>query len=634
MKSDYRWIEKLHYKVDNMFSRGTGVLILWLGALSLLIVFAAAVLIVVLGIAPEGETVPTFLEAFWQSMMRTLDPGTMGGDFGWGYRIVMLLVTIGGIFVISTLIGLISSGIEQRLVALQRGRSRVIEAGHTVILGWNEQVFTIVEELVNANVNLPDSCIVIMGTADKLAMEDELREKVPETGTTRIVVRTGNPIEMRALDILSLNSAKAVIVLAPDSDDPDSEVIKTCLAITKNPHRKTTPYHIVAELRDPKNLEAARVVGDGEVEWLLTGEIIARVVAQTCRQSGLSVVYTDLLDFSGDEIYFYVNPALNGATFGEVLNRFDRNAVMGIWPEGGSPVLNPPMSTRIKEGDRLFLLAEDDDRIFLRDGDEFPVEPDLICDFPPAAARPENTLLLGWNWRAPLILRELDNYVPAGSLLRIVYDQGLVGTDTGWTPGKLNNMKVAVQHGDTADRTLLNSLHLAQVNHVVLLCYSDHLSAQAADSRTLITLLHLRDIASKGSDYHFSITSEMLDIRNRNLAEVTRADDFIVSDKLISLMFAQIAESKALNAVFSDLFDPEGSEIYLKPAARYVALDTPVNFHTVIESARRKGEVALGYRLFAHRNNSAQSYGVVLNPNKDKGVTFGKRDKMIVIAKD
>ena len=63
----------------------------------------------------------------------------------------------------------------------------------------------------------------------------------------------------------------------------------------------------------------------------------------------------------------------------------------------------------------------------------------------------------------------------------------------------------------------------------------------------------------------------MLDVRNRELAEVTQADDFIVSDKLISLMLAQVSENKDLNAVFDDLFDPDGSEIYLKPAADYVA---------------------------------------------------------------
>ncbi|MFN8594860.1 MAG: hypothetical protein U0559_01555 [Anaerolineae bacterium] len=72
----------------------------------------------------------------------------MGGDAGWGFRIAMLLVTVGGIFVISTLIGVMTNSVEDKVESLRKGRSRVLSFGHTVILGWSEQVFTIVSELV------------------------------------------------------------------------------------------------------------------------------------------------------------------------------------------------------------------------------------------------------------------------------------------------------------------------------------------------------------------------------------------------------------------------------------------------------------------------------------------------------
>ena len=48
------------------------------------------------------------------------------------------------------------------------------------------------------------------------------------------------------------------------------------------------------------------------------------------------------------------------------------------------------------------------------------------------------------------------------------------------------------------------------------------------DAKTLVTLLHLRDMAQK-DETPFSIVSEMLDLRNRELAEATQVDDFIVS---------------------------------------------------------------------------------------------------------
>ena len=632
MGSKPGWWENFRYQMDNMISKGTGVIVLWLGLISLAIILAATLLIVVFNISPPGEASPPFFEAFWQSLMRTLDPGSMADDAGWLYRLVMFGVTLGGIFVISTFIGVLTTQIDQRLDSLRRGRSKVIEIGHTVILGWNEQVFTIIEELVNANANQPDGCIVIMGPGDKVTMEESIREKVDDTRNTKVVVRTGNPIEVSALRIVSLDTAKAIIVLSPEGEDADSEVIKTCMAITKNPERKSGGYHIVAELRDPKNLEVAEVVGGDEIVWLLTGDIIAKVIAQTCRQSGLSVVYTDLLDFSGDEIYFFQHASLAGRLYGEVLHLFEKNAVMGISQAGHKPTLNPPMDTVLQQEDQLFLLALDDDQVVMDGQPKGAIQEAFIVDRSPAENRAEHFLLLGWNWRAPRILEELDHYVAPGSDLHIVCNRDLV--EAPCQPGQNQNLEVSFEKGDTTLRSVLDALQIPDYDHVILLCYSDQLPVQVADAHTLITLLHLRDIDSKAGGSHFSITSEMLDIRNRNLAEVTRADDFIVSDKLISLMFSQIAEQRGLSDVFKDIFDPEGSEIYLKPAENYIALGERVNFYTVIESARRKGETIIGYRKHALRMDAAQQYGVVLNPHKSDLVTFEGADRFVVISKD
>jgi voltage-gated potassium channel Kch len=625
------WKDRLRYAVDNTFSKGTAALIVWLGILSLVIISLAALVVTLTGVAQEGEEPLNFFEAFWRALMRTLDAGTMGGDTGWGFRLVMLGVTVGGVFVISTLIGVLTTGIEGRLEELRKGRSRVIENGHTAILGWSEQIFTIISELVVANENQPRSCLVILADRDKVEMEAEIGEKAGDAGRTRIVCRTGSPMEMADLSLASLNMAKSIIVLSPDGEEPDAEVIKTVLAVTNHPNRRSQPYHIVAELRDPKNIEVAKVVGKDEVEWVLVGDLVARVIAQTCRQSGLSVVYTELLDFGGDEIYFRDEPALVGKTFGEALLWYEKNAVLGIHSPGDTPKLNPPMDTALRPGDQLIVVAEDDDRIFLNVGGPGPVRDEAIALGQAATPTPELTLILGWNWRGPAILRELDQYVAPGSQVWVVADADTVEEHLAWCRPDLQHQLVTFQRGDTTNRRTLDGLDLQRFDHIILLCYSDVLTHQQADARTLITLLHLRDIAER-SGHRFSIVSEMLDIRNRNLADITRADDFIVSDKLVSLIMAQVSENKNLNAVFADMFDPEGSEIYLKPAGQYVQLGQPVNFYTVAEAARRRSEVAFGYRLQARAKDASSQYGVVVNPAKSETVAFGAEDRIIVLA--
>ena len=291
MSSDNKpsFADRLRYASDEAFAKGTIVLIGWLAVITLVIILASALVVWALRLAPESN----LPQLIWSSFMHTMDAGTGAGDSGsWLYLLVMLLVTLGGIFVLSLLIGILTTGIEARLEALRKGRSRVIETGHTVILGWSEQIFPIISELVIANANQPKSCIVVLAPVDKVEMEDAIKDKAGDAGRTRIVCRTGSPIDMSDLQIASPQTAKAIIVLAPPGDHPDAEVIKTLLALTNSPDRRPEPYHIVAELHDPRNLEVAKLVGKDEVEFVLLGDLIARIIAQTCRQSGLSTVYT------------------------------------------------------------------------------------------------------------------------------------------------------------------------------------------------------------------------------------------------------------------------------------------------------------------------------------------------------
>ena len=620
--------DRLRYATDNTFSKGPVVLIGWLALIAAILIVGIAFLVWATRLAPDLG----LLELVWMGLMRTLDSGTMGGDTGsWPFLFAMLAVTLTGIFVLSILIGLLTTGIEARLDALRKGRSRVIEENHTVILGWSEQVFPIISELVQANENQKNPCIVVLAPKDKVEMEDEIREKVGDSKRTRIVCRTGTPMEMNDLAIASLNQCRSIIVLSPEDENADAEVIKILLAITNAPNRRQEPYAIVAELRDARNLDVARMVGKDEVELILFNDLIARIIAQTCRQSGLSIVYTELLDFGGDEIYIKEETALIGKSFGEAQQAYETSTIMGIQPQGKLPVLNPPADQRINPGDRLIAIAPDDDQILLSGRSNIPVQADAIRTAAPTPAAPERALILGWNDRAPSIINELDHYVAPGSLVTLVADFAEGEAVLAERCGALHNQTVKFHFGDTTDRRLLDSLEIASYDHIITLSYSGLMAPQQADARTLITLLHLRDMAERRGR-NFSIVSEMLDSRNRTLAETTQADDFIVSDRLISLMLSQVSENKNLNAIFADLFDPEGAEIYLKPASAYVQTGVAVNFYTVVEAARRRNEVALGYRLLRDSGNKEKSYGVKVNPNKAASVTFRDEDMLILIA--
>lgn len=625
---------RLNYKFDNFLSKGTVAMIYGLGLLSLILIILFGTLLLVFRLHPDADTTFNFFESMWVNLTHILDPGVLGNhEPNWPFRLFMMITTFLGLVIISTLIGLVSNGILTKMDDLRKGRSFVLEKDHVLILGWSSKIFTIISEICIANENQKRGVIVILADMDKVLMEDEIRDKVGSTGNTKVICRTGNPIDVHDLYIANPFDTKSIIILDKDNENSDSQIIKTIVAIVTNPERREDPYHITAEMEDKRNFEVAKMVGKDEVELILSDEIISRIMVQTSRQSGLSVVYIELMDFGGDEIYFMEEPILVGKTFREILFSYEDSAIMGVQFADGHVEINPPMDTVFKEGDKVIGITEDDDTLLPNAPDHQDLEENKIVYTEATDQEQEKILILGWNNRAKYIIQELDNYVPPGSEVKVISKFDDAAKAVRKLQSKVANITLSFEVMDTTDRETLEGMNLSQYHYIMLLCYQNYFPIQEADAQTLITLLHLRNFTEKNGE-KYKIVSEMLDIRNRQLADITSADDFIVSDKLISLLMSQVSENKYLMRVFEDLFDADGSEIYIKPAREYVKVGEPMNFYTILESAARKNEVAIGYRIIKESKDANKGYGVYVNPQKSNQFTLTSEDMVIVLSED
>lgn len=626
--------QKLHYYFENTLSKGPTSLIKWLAIFSLIIVIILGAIIAVFGIKsePDGESL-SFLEGTWKSLMATLDPGTMGGDEGWPFRIIRFLATLAGLFVVAILIGAIGSAIDEALNELKKGKSKVFEENHTLILGWSEKIFTILQEIIIANENQQKPMIVILANKPKEEMEDEINTKVSDTKNTKIVIRTGNPLEATDVAITNPDKARSIIILVDEnSNNPDIQTIKTVLSLTNGKNRKSEPYNIVAEIIDNSNAEAAELVGGTEAEYIFSDDIIAKLTAQTCLQSGLSIIYSELLQFEGDEIYFSEEHKLIGKTYKEAVLAYETSSIIGIFTENNQVYLNPLPETILKKGDKIIAISEDDDTIILSEKNNIQTAEHLIVHNDNNEISTQKTLILGWNHRAANIITEIDNYVSKQSEILIVTNSD-ISAQTKSLQDSLQNQTIQLKYGDITSKSLLEEIYPEKFNHIILLSDITIEDIQEADAKTLICLLHLRNISEK-LNMNFNIVSEILDIRNRELGEIAKADDFIVSDNLISLLISQIAENKHLKKVYDSIFESEGSEIYLKPVSRYIKTNEPVDFYTIVQSAAQLNETAIGYRIQNDSHNADNKFGVILNPNKSKNIIFSPEDKIIVLAED
>ncbi len=621
---------RLRYAFDKSMSRGTIALIGWLGLISLIVMIVSAMVISVGRITQEGEEPQGFLESFWRSMLRTLDPGTMGGDSGWVYRLVMLAVTVAGIFIVSTLIGVLSSGIEDKVSTLRKGRSRALESDHTVILNWSPAIFDVISEVATANESRQRPRIVVLAAADKVEMEDEIAAKVAKLGKTRVICRSGDPTDLYDLSLTNPQTARSIVVLSPEGvDDPDSRVIKSVLSLVNDPDRRSEKYSIVAEIRDADNVPIARAVGRDELHLVVADDLLARVFVNSNRQPGLSLVYTELLDFEGCEIYVTEQSSLVGKSFDAAVMAYDQCTPIGICDRGGVIRLNPPGETLIAKGDRMVIIAEDDSAIRLGTHPA-AIDESALREPTPGHKRPDRTLVIGWNRRGPRVVSELSRFVEPGSVLTIAADTPDIEEAVEALELPTENLRVELRRTSVVNRRALDALDVPSYDHVMVLGYSDTLEAQAADTQTLVVLLQLREIA-EAAGRHVSVVSEMVDIRNHQLAQATRADDFVVSNKLVSLMLAQASENEFIESIFLDLLNEEGSEFYLRPVTDYVDIEQPVNFYTVAEAARRRAEVAVGYYCLPNGSGVPE---VVVNPVKSQARQFKPTDEIVVLAEN
>lgn len=629
--------QRIKYHFDNMVAKGPVAMIAMLGVAFLLASVLSGLFILATGIHEIRGKKPDFFEAVWSGFAHVIDPGTIGGDSEWHLRLGMTLATLVGIFLVSSLISIINTGFFQKIQELKKGHTVVIEEGHTVILGWSSKVVSIISELMLAHANQKDSCIVILAETSVDEMKDYLSNKIPKSKKTRIIFRQGNPRDPNDILLTNLNNAKSIIILSPEIDRSDSYVIKSLLAIVNHPERKKEKYDIVVEITDQSNKEITEIAGGDEVTVVVSNDVIAKITVQSSRQSGLSLIYNDLLDFGNVEMYILNVKNAAGHYFRDLVLGFENTSVIGIRRADSKILLNPPSDTLVAEGDQLIVIAEDDDELTYNPTNKRPSVPveTLLRHANPEAniAKVQHTLMLGWNKKSQIIITELDHYVMQGSELMIIADEDKLQEDIKAFADTIKNQKIIFKKGDINSRKVLEQARLENFENIIINSCSEKYGVQEADAITLIALMHLRDLATK-KGYKFAVVSEMMDMKNRVLAELYKVNDFIVSDHVISNLLAQLSENRELSKIFEYLFSAHGNEIYLKPIKNYIETGVEINMYEVSEIALAKKEVCIGYKLQEHAHDAEKNYGIVINPMKSEKIIFGENDKLIVLAEE
>ncbi|WP_069767123.1 NAD-binding lipoprotein [Streptomyces sp. LUP30] len=621
--------DRARYWFDSTLARGAPALVGWMALLCLAVVVPASAVLVWTDPHAPAPLADRLAEV-WRLTGQTL---RLGGVTGAPVRVTMsVLLALVALLYVSTLVGLITTALTERLTELRRGRSTVLEQGHAVVLGWSEQVFTVVSELVAANANQRRTAVAVLADRDKTAMEEALSAKVGPTGGTRLICRSGPTTDPAVLTLTSPATAGVVLVLPQDEPDADAEVVKTLLALRAALAGEGTRPPVVAAVRDDRYRLAARLAAGPGGIVLESDTVTARLIVQAARGPGLSLVHQELLDFAGDEFYLIAEPHLAGRPFGDALLSYPTSSIVGVMREG-TPLLNPPAQTTLAANDMLIVISRDDDTAWPDNCAEL-VEKAAMASGPSTPPRPERVLLLGWNRRAPLIFDQLRRRAQPGSAVDVVANghEVTVRQVSEADAHSGTDLTLTLHEGDITRPETLRCLDLHSYDSVIVLG-QDPVPGQppdAPDNSTLVTLLLLRQL-EEATERELPVVTELIDDRNRALAPIGPGADVIISGKLIGLLMAQISQNQHLAAVFEELFSADGTGVRLRPATDYVLPGCETSFATVVAAARNRGECAIGYR--SHDDSSTSpGYGVRINPPKAERRRWSVQDTVIVVG--
>ena len=654
--------QQFHYYFDLWLSKGTVSMAALLFVITGVVILILSILMKIF-CASRGITLR---QAIWQTLTHTLDPGVLAGDDGTiFFLLIMLLATLCGVFFTALLIGVVNDGISSRMSELVKGLEPVIEKDHVVILGFNESTFIIISELIEAYENQTGkrNALVVMDTFDKQEMEERIRIQFPDTGNLRIICRSGETYNQTDLERCSILTSKSIIIALEN----DFDTIKTIIACTQMLNGcDDSESFVTAVINQKKHELAARIAGNDKMqseesfsvendrlELLMLESTVAKIMTHTSRQMGLSKVFIEIFNYSGNEIYIIRNEGRDKAVFEKLrgmtvreANQYLHNAIaIGIIDPEGQVIIDDPNTVVLCDDCKLIVVEEDDNRILIGKS-----KPETSYD-PPVEVyedTPVTILIIDCNSKLPSVLEEMSNYLSPGSLIYIAADSEELDTLLGENFAERLNDENGVP-SITVNRVLkpgrkLNIYDYSRVERLIDKCRPDFLlimSNQAcdneeADTRSLNLLLYCKHYKEQHPEPDFGITCEMRNVEHQNLADVMMPSDFVVSRNMAALMMSQIAENRELKDVFETLLVSEGYELYIKPADYYLDLSSEkeVDLFSLSEAVAEKHEVFIGYKL-----DSAGDAEPILAPDKikrGKPVTMKLRkgDQLVVLAED
>lgn len=627
-----RFRARARYLLDRAFDREFPAQ-MGLFVLLVLVVTIIGTTVVFFGLfSPRNEAVTAIprdvdrgvLDALWWSMNHVLALPKFERMYG-ASPIVLLysfLLSLIGIAIFGTLISLINNYMRNRVDALRRGDTPVLERGHVLVLGWSGVTIAVLRQLAELS---PGSRVVVLAPLDIDDMRERLRVAgIPLLDLT-VILRSGVTSNRRELERVAVHQAESIIVLATTADD--SEAIKTLVQLASLADLAQRQAPVTAEIREETSGDIAQIASRNRAHVVTSSSLISRVIVQTIRNPGLSSVLSELGSMTGNTIAVQFVPSAVGKTIEEIFHHFPSAVPLGVsWrKEEGEQTsqavaLNPEPDFDLADEDRLVFITRS--RPVVYEAQPYaPAAP--ASEAPPRVPRvPERILLIGDSSLLPDVLAQIETHSVRGTGITLLSARPRDEVEAAIASQTFDNIRIEVAEGDPASASAYGQLPLEDYDCIVILA-SDALDTDP-DTQTLRVALRLMDLRSD-QERHAHLVVEITDEANRDMFRDLAVQDIVVSTDIISMSLAQVAQEPILGPIYRELLNAGGVEISLRPLHDYLPIGNHYRFDDLLHAAQQKLEVALGV--------SAAAEGTIdLNPDRTTLRQVEADDRIVVLA--
>ncbi len=578
----------------------------------------------------------SYVRALYLTITMVLDAGCISevtqGFTETGVAITVLclvIILIGMISFTGAVIGYVTNYISHFIESSNAGKRKLRLSGHTVILNWNTRASEIVNDLLYSAE--PQRVVVLVGSRrdeiekeieDRLADTVDRENKALESKYASLpyfkrkamlrkdkfkrnvttVVREGDVFSSKQLQDISIDQARAVIILGNDINNTickfehrekvdafekgNSQTIKTLMQVADMTAVETSAdnQRIIVEITDDWTMDlvnriiaAKQVDGKCNIVPVKVNKVLGQILSQFSLMPELNMAYRELFSNKGAAFYSIPKDMEDDVEYAKKYLENHKHAIPLTFMESS-------------EGTHAYFAA-DSEKAIHKKSSVTPSSYSVKLNRDYWIVR-KNVVILGHNSKCRDIMQGFASFVSEWgkegedivNLIVIDDAKNLEKMDYYKEyPFVKRTIAAEIYDKDLICSTIEEFVDSNVEDTSVLILSDDSALNENIDANALANLVYVQDIINRRlkedpdfDPYRIDMVVEIIDPKHHDIVNSYNVNNVVISNRYISKMITQISEKEALFDFYTDIltYDDgqcegfDSKEIYAKKVSR------------------------------------------------------------------